>query len=256
MMLFLLSISLIKADENNNYERNKLYHKILSLVLLIRNAPLEKLKDACYLEHELLLQLGLNDEVLHEFPTYLDEYYGKGLKSWQYPVQFSKLLVSLSKLTVNNYLEIGCRHGGTFIIITEYLKRFNPDIRSVAVDPYYSLIMDVYTHDINTNTQYIVDYSTSDSFINFSKQQHWDICFIDGDHSYDGAKFDYNLMKNNSSVLIFHDIVNAACPGVVGLWTEMKQITNEAQREEFVDQYLDVILRTGNSYLGIGVIYQ
>jgi hypothetical protein len=34
--------------------------------------------------------------------------------------------VELASHRVENYLEIGVRHGGTFVITVEYLSRFHP----------------------------------------------------------------------------------------------------------------------------------
>ncbi len=229
---------------------------IIKSVNLIRNASIEQLMDANYLENNLLLELGLNDVNLHEFPSHLNQYYGKGLRSWQYPNQFSKFLVSLSKLEINNYLEIGAGYGGTFIIVTEYLKRFNPHLKSYAIDPNYSLIMDIYTHEINQNTEYILDFSTSKRFIDLSTIV-WDISFIDGNHAFEGVSADYKLVKDNSNILVLHDIINDACPGVVSLWNILKKVYYKKNKiDEFVEQYDEVLKNQNKKYLGIGVIYK
>ncbi|MBI2345146.1 hypothetical protein HYV10_03700 [Candidatus Dependentiae bacterium] len=57
-------------------------YTLIKTVNLIRYAPLEKLTDIDYLENKLLLELGLNNANLHEFPSHLTEHYGKGLKYW------------------------------------------------------------------------------------------------------------------------------------------------------------------------------
>lgn len=253
----LLTVKEFVMQHRNQYsceEINRVRSEIAELILMIQNESLENLQDASYLEHHLLLKLGLNNENLHEFPAHLAQFYGNGLKSWQYPNQFSKFLVSLSKLSVENYLEIGCRHGGTFIIIHEYLKRFNAQVRSVAVDPFYSLIMDIYVNDIDSNASYVVDFSTSKRFIDLSAHQ-WDISFIDGDHSYRGALLDYLLVKDCSKNLVFHDIVNDACPGVQQIWRELKSVYGAVRTEEYIEQYQEVVERMHRNYLGIGVIH-
>jgi precorrin-6B methylase 2 len=53
---------------------------------------------------------------------------------WQYPNQFSKYLAELAAHPVDRYLEIGVRHGGTFVITVEYLSRFHPVREAIAVD--------------------------------------------------------------------------------------------------------------------------
>jgi predicted O-methyltransferase YrrM len=36
---------------------------------------------------------------------------------------------------------------------------------------------------------------------------HFDFAFIDGDHSYEGVMFDYNLVKNKCKSILFHDYI-------------------------------------------------
>ena len=98
---------------------------------LINDASLGELQSPHFIEAELLPKLGLNDEMQHEHPRSLRDCLGRGLgwRIWQYPNQFSKYLVSLSKAKVSSYIEIGCRFGGTFVLTVEYLRRFNPDFQ-------------------------------------------------------------------------------------------------------------------------------
>ncbi len=79
----------------------------LSLANSIREKGLDCLSDPKKLEFDLLPSLGLNNENLREFPEELYPYCGRGLLHWQYPNQFSKYLVLLSKLRIERYLEIG-----------------------------------------------------------------------------------------------------------------------------------------------------
>ncbi len=90
----------------------------------LRAAPIDLLLNEDWLEREFLLRLGLNDEMLEEFPAALYPWCGRGVKSWQYPRQFSRYLRFLADKQIQSYVEIGSRHGGTFIITAEYLDRF------------------------------------------------------------------------------------------------------------------------------------
>jgi hypothetical protein len=87
--------------------------RIDAVLAEIRQAPLAKLRDPRWLRHYLLPKLGLNSEILNEFPEELYPWCGFGVRSWQYPSQFSKYLVYLSGKQIRTYLEIGCRHAGS-----------------------------------------------------------------------------------------------------------------------------------------------
>jgi len=223
-------------------------------IQLIKEATIEQLTDVNYLENILLPNLGFDGKKTHEFPTNLHPYSAKGLQSWQYPSQFAKLLVTLSQQKINTYLEIGTQHGGNFIIITEYLKKFNPEIKCYAIDPYYYLMLDLYVNEINSNAEYILDFANSKRFIDISNI-NWDVVSIDGDPSFEGTTQTYNLIKKNAHIIIINDIVNDLCPGVGSLWNILKKIyAKNSKVEEFTDQYEDIVQKQNKKYLGIGLI--
>jgi hypothetical protein len=116
--------------------------------------------------------------------------------------------------------------------------------------------MDIYSNDINQDAEYILDFSVSKKFIDISSMQ-WDITFIDGDRSFEGITNQYNLMKKNSDILVFQDIVNDACPGVVSLWNILKKVYYKKNKvDEFTEQYEEVTKRQNKKYMGLGVIYK
>ena len=77
-----------------------------------------------------------------------------------------------------------------------------------------------------------------------------DLLFIDGDHSYEGVRKDYELytpLVRKGGLIVFHDIV--PCPpkrrcGVPQFWQEMKQL---GQVTEFVSDW-------GQGGYGIGIM--
>jgi len=223
----------------------------LSRILLIQESPKEKLNDPTFLE-ELIISLGFNTEILHEQPEIVRQN-GGGLLIWQYPNQFSKYLCFLQRFNIKSYMEIGCRWGGTYILTTEFLKRFQPLEKSIAIDVIDSPVITYCMQ--NKETQFLKMNSQSNEFKEFIKQQQIDLMFIDGDHSYEGVKNDYEITKDVSNIFVFHDIASyAMCPGVVQFWNELKRDKNTMYDfYEFTEQYEDVWNLTHMSFLGIGV---
>lgn len=220
---------------------------------LIRKSEVEDLRDNAYLEN-LLCKLGLNDEELFNFPKSLYSYCGNGLHSWQYPSQFSKYLIKLSSYKISSYLEIGAKHGGTYIITTEYLNKFNHLKESYAVDLFPIKGVRAYKK-LNSAAQGMAMNSQSNEFLDFVKANGpFDLVLIDGDHSYEGCLSDFKTMKNHAKMLAFHDIVGMGVPGVMRVWKEIKEAYNkEFDFFEFTDQYEEVTSETQKTWLGIGL---
>lgn len=78
--------------------------------------------------------------------------------------------------------------------------------------------------------------------------QDIDLILIDGDHTYNGVKTDFEIsLQFNPKYVVFHDIKSIVCPGVVKFWNEIKE---NYKYYEFIDQYDDV----NGEFLGIGII--
>lgn len=213
------------------------------------------ISDSKFIETMMLPYFGLNNENLNEQPHELSEHFGGGLglRIWQYPNQFGPYLAFISKYAdkINTYIEVGCRHGGTFVTHVEFLSYLNKNFKKgVAIDiidcPPLLGAYSEYTDKVefkNIN-------SLSDEYKKYVSKNHFNLAFIDGDHSYEGVKNDAENIRPYSDIQVFHDIFSDVCPGVKQYWNEIKNtLSGSYDFYEFVDQYESV----SGSFLGIGV---
>jgi len=198
--------------------------------------------------------LGLNNEMLHEQPSELSKYFGTGLHLWQYPNQLSRYLVWLAfnAKHVKSYMEIGCRWGGTFILITEWLKKIGARLDyAVAVDPieptpFIKRYMDISGIPI----VYRNEMSTAPEFRKYYDACRPEFVFIDGDHTMLGVMNDHLLARKSAKIIVHHDVTSQACPDTTLFWSYVRTAEDAFEFAEFTDQYDSV----KGSFLGIGVL--
>lgn len=132
---------------------------------------------------------------------------------FQTPKQIADVILELLKYDINTYAEVGIFKGGTHLLMTKILELKNPNLKSIGIDMKDDrLVEDIKTH-INLHI------GTSADFI----EQEFDLTFIDADHSYEGVATDYKNMGQYSKMVMFHDINDDRCPGVVKFWNEIKE---------------------------------
>jgi hypothetical protein len=213
---------------------------------LIRQADTEALSNPHWLE-SLLLRLGLNDEALDEFPSELHAHCGHGLRIWQYPTQFSKYLTELSRLKIRSYLEIGIRHGGSFVATAEYLDRFHSLDFAVGVDIIPCPAMAVYQRQ-NARAQFwCVNTRGPDFAARLDALGALDLVFIDSHHEEDQCRREFELIGDRANLIAFHDVANIGCPGVKRVWQEVQRLP-AYDCFEYLDQYAD-----RGPFMGIGL---
>jgi predicted O-methyltransferase YrrM len=147
--------------------------------------------------------------------------------------EFEFLLHYLSVLKPHNILEIGWGAGGTFYLLDQISTGKKVSI-SLPDDHKHGLGLEQYKDRDDT---FFIDGDSKDNII-FNKVQsicnQFDFIFIDGDHTYNGVKTDFNLYKQLLSprgIIAFHDVdPNHVCPGdnnnnVIRFWHELNEGT-------------------------------
>lgn len=179
----------------------------------------------------------------------------------QHPEEIKKYKKLLEKEGIRSFLEIGSRHGDNFYDIMTSLP---PGSLGVAVDLPDSLWGRIDSQESlercvqelrkqGYNAHVIFGNSQTDEMVEKVKEiaEEFECVFIDGDHTYDGAKRDFELYLPLAGELVtFHDIVGVgqkdkrydAKVEVPILWQELKQHYNHV---EIVGQ---------GSIMGIGVL--
>ena len=226
---------------------------VAAVVNEIRSAEQSNLLDRTWLATWLLPRLGLNDEFRHEFPDALQRFCGKGVRSWQFPCQFSGYLAHLGGQDITSYLEIGVRHAGTFIITCEYLKRFMHLERMVAIDPLQSPNLAAY-QAVEPRVEHVAALSHSFAGRAAIGSRLWGHVLIDGDHSASGCMTDFLLVKDRAKQVAFHDIVSYTNPGVVEVWNAIRRVTPARRIFEQTQQYAEIFAKTGKTLMGLGVV--
>lgn len=219
----------------------------LDRLTLIAERSLAELADTAKLE-ALIPELGLNDEGIEEIPAHLHPWCGQGLRIWQYPSQFSRYLAALALRRISSYLEIGVRHGGTFVATVEILNRFHPLDRAVGVDiiPCPSLVE---YGALSPRAEFLCVNSQSPEFVRQLDQRGpFDLVLIDSLHEERQCRAEFETVRGRARIVAFHDIASVRYPGVAKVWNEVKAL-GEYDCLEFTDQYDGV----GASYMGLGV---
>lgn len=230
----------------------------LSPLAAVRTADADRLLDPAWLER-LLASLGLSEDLGSRslFPDELSPFLGTGLRQAQYPNQLAPYLVELAGRRIRSYLEIGAQHGGTFLLLSEYLRRTSGLERALAVDLYrVPAIADYRRAKPAVEVRAIRTSSASRRFRRLVEDEGpFDLVTIDADHSEEACRRDFEAVREHSRLIAFHDVVGSDTPGVVAVWDDAKRsYGGEFDFSEFVAQYPQVqAAHQGACFLGIGL---
>mmetsp|Transcript_20630 Transcript_20630/g.47309 ORF Transcript_20630/g.47309 Transcript_20630/m.47309 type:complete len:334 (-) Transcript_20630:91-1092(-) len=214
--------------------------RLISVLATITVASKEDLQDISYVA-ELIRQVGLvedfrplyGNESVYQLHVHGNRTLAKGIGSagmYQLPAQMACALVSLSELNITTFLEVGIYTGWTGVFMSAYLSRFNQGFQSVGVD-----IVDFQSNCVKVamsvmNRKYVEisqdEVDGAAELVNVANglrknETHVDLCFIDGDHSYDGVHHDVETLHSSCKYVMLHDVVDRDCPGVRQQWAEL-----------------------------------
>jgi hypothetical protein len=163
---------------------------------------------------------------------------------YQTPIQVAEMLVYLSDFEINSFLEVGVFQGGNLIFMSEYLRRFNPNIRCIGIDP---------NGHLNDEIRAIIETELFLSFKSITSDHisgtEFDLVFLDGDHGAAWIKKDWENVGKCSKICAIHDIQGPVCPDVVKFWKALKEKNKGKVIAEFLKS------STTEPTKGIGVIH-
>ncbi len=196
-----------------------------------------------------------------EFATSF-QYLTFSIKMAQVKYEITKLLEILKDFNPKVILEIGTAGGGTLYLFTRII---DPEATIISVDlpggsfgggysewkiPLYQTftkngqkIKLVRADSHNHKTFKLVKTVLADNKVDF--------LFIDGDHTYEGVKRDFNMYSSLvkvGGIIAFHDIMETA----PGSGCKVNKFWNEIKNDY---EYLEIIEDMKQKWAGIGVIY-
>lgn len=161
----------------------------------------------------------------------------------QTPDQIAKMLVYLSQFKINSFCEIGNYHGANIFFCSEYLRRFNPDIKCFGFDPTDFIDSEI-GEAINKETWITLKKLTSEDV----KGEKFDFVFIDGDHVQPWVQRDWQNLGVHAKICGFHDLQDPGWPDVAKFWDYLK-----GNKDKVMVEFLDD--QSNMKTHGIGIIH-
>ncbi len=193
-----------------------------------------------------MTELGLNDEGLAELPRHLHAHCG-GLRIWQYPIQFGPYLHHLAGLGVRSYVEVGVRHGGSFVATIEYLRRSSPLELALGVDVIPARARETYAaSNAGVRVAWLDSHSAAFAEL-LAELGPFDLAFVDAHHDEHQCRRDVELLTPYADMIALHDVCHVGEPGVRRVWRGLVE-SPDWDCVEFVEQYAGL-----GPFMGLGL---
>ena len=188
---------------------------------------------------------------------------------WQEPQQIAGAMIEVARRTqVQTYVEIGIFTAWTTTVMAAYMHRLSA--RADGMTAFRGFAVDITSSHITPGTLSLL----RALHVSFIGRKHFDpaavlsaagatafdLCFIDGDHSYGGVRADYALMASRCRVAMFHDIRDTSClsaadfsGGVPLFWAHLTRRAPPAERATRVLE----LTASGSTWMpmfGIGLV--
>ena len=179
----------------------------------------------------------------------------------QSATELARFLALLNMYDVKSYLEIGARYGGTFEAVMNRLPRGS---RGVAIDfpggefgedgsagVLVNTIKRLRSRELDAHV--IFGPSAAPEVVERAKRAGpYDLIFIDGDHSYEAVKRDFELYSPIGRIIALHDIAaDDDWTNKAGRKVEVGRFWREISKE-----YKTLEIVAPGAQMGIGVIFK
>jgi len=188
--------------------------------------------------------------------------FGVSIKPSQVKYEMAKLLEIVTEIKPRNLLEIGTANGGTLFL---FAIASDPSAKIISVDlpggpfgggyPRWKIPLYKRFAKEGRKIYLIRDDSHSKQTLEKVKGilngEMLDFLFIDGDHSYEGVKKDFEMyspLVRSGGIIAFHDI----CPHPPETKCEVNKFWNEIKQSY---KYVEIVEDWKQNWAGIGVIY-
>ena len=189
----------------------------------------EQLQDIDFVEDMIKNVIGVNLNMKNLKITGADFKLG-GMKMKQYPNEFAQYMCWLYKLmkkkNLKNYLCIGPENGGEFFTVDSLFRRINPNFtESICIDIKPSITFNNFEMYKQQNNVKFIHANSHNLTWDHIPMEFADFCFIDGDHSYEGVKQDFEMVKDHCKYVAFHDTkLELGRIEVYKFWNEIKEM--------------------------------